>query len=206
MSIAQLTIVKLGGSHAFSCRSAEAVDLIANAHVPAVIVPGGGPFADAVREAQPRIGFGDAAAHRMALLAMCQYGEALASLNPRLAPANTIADIREALACDTVPIWMPWPLADGLDAVPASWDITSDSLAAWLAAHLDAARLILVKSAEPQTAHASAESLACDGIVDPAFLSFVRGNAFSVWWIGPSAISQLACMIDGACEYGCRIT
>lgn len=202
----QATIIKLGGSHAFSPRVAEAVNTIAAASAPAVIVPGGGPFADAVREAQPRIGFDNAAAHRMALLAMCQYGEALASLNPRLAPANTIAAIRDALARDAVPVWMPWPLADGLEAVPASWDITSDSLAAWLAAHLGATRLILVKSAEPQSAHATAESLARDGVVDPAFASFLRGQAFTSWWIGPSAIPQLACMIGGACEYGCRIT
>ena len=36
----------------------------------AVIAPGGGAFADAVRVAQRRDGFSDVAAHRMAILAM----------------------------------------------------------------------------------------------------------------------------------------
>lgn len=201
------TIVKLGGSHAFSLRLVEAVAGATAAAAPVVIVPGGGPFADAVREAQPRIGFTDTAAHHMAILAMCQYGEALASLHSRLKPANTLAAVQATLARHTIPVWTPWPLADGLDALPASWDITSDSLAAWLGNRLNATRLILVKSTEPpaSTSPVAAETLARDGIVDPAFPAFVRNANFSAWWIGPSAFCHLTCMIDGACEYGARI-
>ena len=207
MGAQTLTIVKLGGSHALSPRLAAAVAGIAAAQSPVVIVPGGGPFADAVREAQPRIGFSDAAAHRMALLAMCQYGEALVSLHERLAPAHSLAHIRDVLAAGGVPVWMPWPLTGGLDAVRESWDITSDSLAAWLAARLGATRLLLVKSAEPPASEpeADAETLAQSGIVDPAFPDYARESGVPAWWIGPSAIGQLACIIDGACEYGARI-
>ena len=61
-----------------------------------VLVPGGGPFADAVREAQPKMGFDDAAAHHMALLAMEQYGRALVSLNETLALASSLVAIRRA--------------------------------------------------------------------------------------------------------------
>ena len=45
-----------------------------------VVVPGGGPFADTVRSAQAELGFDDSTAHRMALLAMEQYGMALCAL------------------------------------------------------------------------------------------------------------------------------
>ena len=62
-----------------------------------VLVPGGGPFADAVRAAQPRMGFDDRAAHAMALLAMEQYGCALANLAQGLSLAASVAAIRRVL-------------------------------------------------------------------------------------------------------------
>ena len=73
------TVVKIGGSYAFSLDLRRWTDAIAGCGRPRSSWPGGGPFADAVRAAQPRMGFDDAAAHHMAMLAMEQYGYALAS-------------------------------------------------------------------------------------------------------------------------------
>src|SRR5260370_34880614 len=92
------TVVKLGGSHAFSEHLASWVAAIAGCAGDVVVVPGGGPFADAVREAQPKIGFDDDAAHHMALLAMEQYACALAALNGTLVPADSLAALQHALA------------------------------------------------------------------------------------------------------------
>src|SRR5882757_2791061 len=91
------TVVKLGGSHAFSRHLAGWVEAIAACAGDVVVVPGGGPFADAVRDAQPKIGFGDEAAHHMALLAMEQYGCALASLKNALVLADSLDAIQRAL-------------------------------------------------------------------------------------------------------------
>ena len=204
MSLA-LTIVKLGGSHAFSPYLREIAASVAAARRPAVIVPGGGPFADAVRAAQAQMGFDDGAAHRMALLAMCQFGEAVASLHPRLRRANGIARIRAALGANAVPVWMPWPVCDGLDTLPASWDITSDSLAAWLGAKLGAARLLLLKSADPPAGQFSAASLVKSGIADPAFPHYLEESGLEAWWLGPATLPHLSSMIDGEGEYGARI-
>ncbi len=137
-----LTVVKLGGSFAFSPFLRSVLAEIEAAPCPLVVVPGGGPFADAVRAAQPGMGYGDDAAHRMALLAMAQFAEALAGLSPRLRPTSNLAGMQTAIAAGAVPIWSPWPLSDGLEALPASWDLTSDSLAAWLAGKLRARRLV----------------------------------------------------------------
>ena len=82
-------VVKLGGSFAFSKHLRDWIEALAACAGRVVIVPGGGPFADAVRSAQPRMGFDDAAAHHMALLAMEQCGRALASLNSVLSPADS---------------------------------------------------------------------------------------------------------------------
>ena len=162
-------VVKLGGSlhdaPALRLRRAE----LATAPGPArVVVPGGGPFADAVRALQPALGAGDLAAHRMAILAMQQFGLALQALEPRLALAETEGELRAGRAT----VWLPWRLAGREPAIAASWDVTSDSLACWLAARLGAAALVLVKSAPVATGERAAAELVASGLLDPAFPGF----------------------------------
>ena len=65
-------------------------------------VAGGGVFADAVRSAQQRFTFSDAAAHAMALLAMEQYAALLADLDPALRRCADAGEIRAALAAGSV--------------------------------------------------------------------------------------------------------
>jgi 5-(aminomethyl)-3-furanmethanol phosphate kinase len=60
------------------------------------------------------------------------------------------------------------------ETIAASWAVTSDSLAAWLARRLGARRLVLVKSAAAPSAAAPAE-LAARGLVDAAFPDYAAG-------------------------------
>src|SRR5580765_1014836 len=117
-----LTVVKLGGSHAFAPHLADWIAAIATHAGRIVVVPGGGPFADAVRAAQPKMGFDDRAAHRMALLAMEQYGCALASGRKRFALAETRAAIDRTLAMGKVPVWLPTRMVLAAPEIPWSWD------------------------------------------------------------------------------------
>ena len=126
-------VVKLGGSLAFSTRLRNWIEALAACAGRVVIVPGGGPFADAVRSAQPRMGFHDSAAHHMAVLAMEQYGRALASLNKALSPADSERAIHRDLANGRVPVWMPSQMVLRATDIAQSWEVTSDSLATWLA-------------------------------------------------------------------------
>jgi aspartokinase-like uncharacterized kinase len=137
-----ITIVKLGGSliEAPELRRWLAELAAARRHL---VVPGGGPFADAVRRAQAAIGFDDLAAHRMAILAMQQYGLLMGSLEPRLRLAETEA---EMTADGRSAIWLPWRMIGRDESTQASWDVSSDSLALILATRLRARRLVLVKS------------------------------------------------------------
>src|SRR5262249_8927644 len=73
-------VVKLGGSVIRSPELSSWLDAIAASRGPIVVVPGGGALADEVRASQARLGFGDPAAHRMALLAMDQLAWAVAGL------------------------------------------------------------------------------------------------------------------------------
>src|SRR5882672_3872269 len=185
-----LTVIKLGGSHAFAPHLADWIAAIALHAGRIVVVPGGGPFADAVRAAQPKMGFDEGAAHRMALLAMEQYGCALASLNPRLALAESRAEIDRAFEAGHVPIWLPTRMALAATEIPWSWDVTSDSLAAWLAGTLQAARLLLVK--QVAAGAVGVQDLVARGLLDPAFPRFLVASGVPAFLLGPADHVALA--------------
>ncbi|MDZ5696184.1 dihydroneopterin aldolase [Chelativorans sp. M5D2P16] len=162
-------VVKLGGSTAFGTHLHEWIDALAAARLAVTIVPGGGPFADQVRKAQKPIGFSDAAAHAMAILAMDQFGHALADLSARFVPARTCLEMAETSAAGHIPVWLPSAMTLGNRAIPESWDITSDSLAAWLAGQLGGEALLLVKETANFSAEDDPDSLVRRGVVDACF-------------------------------------
>lgn len=113
-----------------------------------VIIPGGGPFADTVREIDDRYTLPASAAHWMAILGMDQYAHLLAALIPGAEVVTDQGGITVALGQGRIPVLAPAQWLSAADEVPHSWDVTSDSLAAYLATLLGAARLVLVKSVE----------------------------------------------------------
>jgi dihydroneopterin aldolase len=179
------TVIKLGGSFAFSADLRDWIAAITRCTGRAVIVPGGGPFADAVRAAQAQMGFDDRAAHRMALLAMEQYGCAIKSRHEALSLADSLDSIGRGLAAGQVPVWLPTPMALGAADIPQSWDVTSDSLAAWLAGKIGAERLVLVKQTEPAHGTACVADLAERDIVDRAFANFLIASGVPAFILGP---------------------
>lgn len=174
-------VVKLGGSVVRSAELTRWLDTIAAAPRPIVVVPGGGALADEVRACQSRLGFGDASAHRMALLAMDQLAWAVAGLRQGFTVGATEGELRAALGRGAIAVWAPYALIAERTDIEDSWRLTSDSLALWLAGRIGAERCYLIKSiARPRT-QASASQLAQDGIVDAAFpdmLKDVRVPAF----------------------------
>jgi dihydroneopterin aldolase len=201
-----VTVVKLGGSLASSADLSVWIEAIASHGGALVVVPGGGPFADAVRDAQQRIGFDDDAAHHMALLAMDQYGLALASLDGKLELADSAASIGRLLRTGRVPVWSPTRMVIGARDIPPSWDVTSDSLSAWLAGKLHSRRLILVKHVAGSEPSVSAAQLASDGVVDPLFPRFLHASGASGVIAGPSDHRKLAALLDGKPAAGVPIT
>jgi aspartokinase-like uncharacterized kinase len=110
-----------------------------------LIVPGGGPFADAVRAVDERVGLSDDAAHWMAIRAMDQYAHVIADRMPGCALVSDLVEIEAALVASRVPVLPPYRWLRDADPLPHSWDVTSDSIAAWVAGALGAGRLVLVK-------------------------------------------------------------
>jgi len=191
-----LTVIKLGGSHAFAPHLADWIEAIARLAGRIVLVPGGGPFADAVRDAQTRMGFDDGAAHHMALLAMEQYGCALASGRKQFSLADSRAAIDRALISKQVPVWLPTRTVLASE-IPASWDVTSDSLAAWLAEKIGARRLLLVKHGQPSGGTARVPELVARGIVDAAFPRFLPASRIATFVLGPADHATMPEIISG---------
>jgi dihydroneopterin aldolase len=186
------TIVKLGGSFASSVHLQDWIVALAGCAGRVVIVPGGGPFANAVRIAQAQMGFNDCAAHRMGLLAMEQYGCAIKSLHDKLSLAETPDAIRRSLVDNRVPVWLSSRMVLGATDVPQSWDVTSDSLAVWLAGKIGAERLLLVKHIEPTTGTMHASDLAARDIVDKAFAGFLATSGATAFILGPDDHAAIA--------------
>jgi aspartokinase-like uncharacterized kinase len=177
-------VVKLGGSVVRSAELPAWLDAIAASQRPLVIVPGGGALADEVRAAQARLGFGDGAAHRMALLAMDQLAWALGGLRPGFEVGDTEAALRASLARGRVAVWAPYSLVADRSDIPQSWTVTSDSLALWLARRLGAACCCVIKSIARSHGKFGAGQLARDGVVDEAFPAMLRDASFPVFLLG----------------------
>lgn len=175
-------VVKIGGSLLGTPELKRWLDFVAkHSDGKIIIVPGGGIFADAVREAQIRAKVSDACAHHLALLALDQFGLLLAEMNPLLATASSELEIDERTWQHRGIIWLPSKMALADHDIPQNWRFTSDSLAAWLAEKLGAQHLILVKSNKPNEKALILKTITDDGLVDDVFGDFALNKAFSPW-------------------------
>jgi aspartokinase-like uncharacterized kinase len=182
--VSSLAVVKLGGSVIRSPDLSAWLDAITASCGPVVIVPGGGALADEVRSCQQQLGFGDAPAHRMALLAMDQLAWAVAGLRPGLQVGTTQDALVDIIDRGHVAVWAPYALVSGRADIEATWRLTSDSLALWLARQLGANRCYLIKSVARRHTHFTAETLARDGIVDEAFPAMLAETGVSAVLLG----------------------
>ena len=156
------TVFKIGGSllaHRELLESTLAAIVEESTRARVAIVPGGGSFADAVRDADRRFDLADDTAHWMAILAMDQYAHLLAGLRGELALAFSVRDVHSTIASGRIPIIAPSRWLREADPLPHSWDVTGDSISAWFASTLGATQLVLVKP--PGTT--------ADDAVDPYF-------------------------------------
>jgi 5-(aminomethyl)-3-furanmethanol phosphate kinase len=144
-----LTVVKVGGGLAREAGDDALRTLChaigdAGARHPLLVVPGGAAFADAVRDHDSRFDLRAATSHRMAILAMEQFGWLLSDLIPGAVRCVDLASARAAATRRATPVLLPAALLAG-DPLPASWAVTSDSIAAWVAGRAAPGRLVLVK-------------------------------------------------------------
>ena len=136
-------VIKVGGSLQANptalknlCRTLKE---ISNRHN-LLIIPGGGSFVNLVRKLQIEYGLSDWVTHRMAILYMNIYGLLL----HELIGASTLMDVlnKEVRGCS---IFLPYRTLGCSPELEPTWEVTSDSIAAWVAAKIGCKKLLLVK-------------------------------------------------------------
>lgn len=178
----EVWVVKVGGSLLGSPELERWLGLFAKfSDGNIIIVPGGGVFADAVRDAQKVSKISDKCAHKLAVLAMDQFGLLLANMNPDLAVARSEMEIDERIWQHRCIVWLPSQMVLAEDTIPQSWDVTADSIAAWMADKMNAQQLVLLKSDKPDGEKLSLRMMSESGVVDEAFSDFVLNKTFGSW-------------------------
>jgi len=215
-------VLKVGGSLSRGERLAALCQEIGRlgAQHRLLVVPGGGEFADAVRDHYRRYRLGETTAHRMALLAMDQYGCLLGDLVPGSSPVTDLLAARQVAAQGRVPVLLPASLLIQADPLPHSWQVTSDAIAAWVAGLVRTPQLILLKdvdglfSADPAQggpatllAQLSVEELAGhQGGVDGYLATVLASLEVETWVINGGHPERLAELLRGGRTLGTRIT
>jgi aspartokinase-like uncharacterized kinase len=152
-----------------------------------VIVPGGGVYADLIRTTQQQWRFDEETAHLMAILAMKQFALLLKSLTPAFILVESLASMQTLLKKSKVLIWSP--KIEELSSINASWEVTSDSLAAWLASQLGVTELILIKSAEIPP-NLNVQKMQKIGLVDKAFHLFSKNTSYKITLINKHQFNE----------------
>ncbi len=187
-------VVKFGGS--LLDRASVLVPIIAAAERPILVVPGGGPFADAVRRLDPE----PHAAHWMACAAMEQVGLLLAASG---------LPVTEVLAVPQTPsVLLPYGLLRDRDPLPHSWRVSSDTIAAWCASELGCG-LLLAKSVDGivhrgRLIEAVTGPIETDA-VDPCLVPFALARGVSVSIVNARAPGRLERALRGEPVPGTRI-
>lgn len=207
-----LTVLKIGGG-----LGDDALPALCNtlgelgARHPLLVVPGGAGFADAVRDADRRFGLRAETAHRMAILGMEQFGWLLSELIPGAERCTDLARVGAGRTTVLLPAALP------LDPLPASWEVTSDSIAAWVADQAGAGRLVLVKEVdglyadwpprgEPLARLTVAELAARrTGGVDEYLPTMLEGAHFETWVIGGRDPARVVELLERGMTVGTRI-
>ncbi len=118
-----------------------------------LLMVGGGPTADVVREWDRLHGLGDERAHWLALRSLMLNEALLVELMPQTRLVRSRTEAEAAWKAGRIPILSAYEFliveerAGGDDPrLPHNWDVTSDSIAAWIVLRWPADGLVLLKS------------------------------------------------------------
>ena len=179
-----LTVVKVGGSLFPLSDLGDRLEkfLKCSDFGNVVIIAGGGPFADAVRVLDQSHQLSSESSHELGVRVLSISGRFLACLSDKLRWAETAFQVSQAWENCRFPVLDIAGLVLQHSTLPASWDVTSDSLAAWAATLNAQSRLILLKSVELTVPICTAKAAAEMGFVDK-FFPHVSQNVTRIDWV-----------------------
>lgn len=145
-----------------------------------LLVVGGGKAADAIRELDRVHALGDERAHWLAIEAMDLNARVVSAMMSGLRSISDRDTLESAWLEGSTPIAVAGRLVKAIEptariALRRDWSVTSDSIAAWLAAELGAERLVFLKSA-PGPRDGSVHSAAASGLIDRALPEWLPGS------------------------------
>lgn len=173
MSRPSVRVIKLGGSLLDWPEVTQSVrDWLAGQPPAAnVVIVGGGPIVEYLRELDRHHHFSPAAVHWLAVRGMSLTAAMLAEMWSEARVVTSIDELRLANSENPqildVERFLRGQL-DSADALSCDWSVTSDSIAARVATFFKARELVLLKSTLP-AAGTCRESWAESGFVDPYF-------------------------------------
>jgi 5-(aminomethyl)-3-furanmethanol phosphate kinase len=142
-----------------------------------VLIVGGGRAADLVRTLDRLHDLGQERSHQLALHSLDLTAHLLAALVPGLVVIDQVKALRSRGDAEIVPVLAPRLFLQdddrSADALPHTWDVTSDSIAARIAVRLEASELVLLKSS-PIPLGTDRDEAARLGLVDRVFPAAAR--------------------------------
>lgn len=164
-----------------------------------VIVPGGGAFADFIRSRSARRGISEKTSHAQAVLSICQFGYELAARFKNGIAARNRAQVEAAFKSGATPVFIPYPYAVEEKRIPATWDATSDTIAAEVCHYLGIGGLVMLKSVDGIIKNGKLQtrvnktSLKKSDVIDPVFSSRLESgwNVFILNGRKPERLKEL---------------
>lgn len=184
-------MVKLGGS--LTNKIPEIVAILRDSGQDLLIVPGGGAAADAIRAKN----LDDDAAHWLAIDAMEETGHLIESCG---VPGTNVLQLPQGME-----VLFPASLLRRYDPLPHSWDVTSDTIAAWVTKSIGC-DLVILKSVDGirqggVVMRRLQQPVECDE-VDPCFLPYIFKNGIHAEIINAKDPHVLRKYIEGTIPAG----
>jgi aspartokinase-like uncharacterized kinase len=137
-----VTVVKIGGS-LFPEYTTKLCEKLYESKEQIVLINGGGQLANDIREFNKIEQYSNDINHWSAIKCMDIIGQLIADKNKNISPVIRIKDIPNIFKKNKIPLLLSYELLKSQDPLKHTWDITSDSIACWLANQLNAKLLIL---------------------------------------------------------------
>ncbi len=150
------------------------------AFVRPIVIPGGGRFADEVRRLDDQVDLGDTLAHDLGVRTLSITARLVAGLSPRFQLATSPDQLSAIWEADLLPVLDVAELTLQHSSLSESWEVTSDSIAAWVCSLHKESQLVLVKSV-PLSGSPSLSEAAELGMVDRDFPVVASGLQHLSW-------------------------
>ncbi len=186
-------VVKVGGS--LFHHVPGLVPVLKESKRPLILIPGGGPFADRVRQCE----VDDDTAHWIAVSAMEQFGWFIASHG---IPVTTIMGVPGSTT-----VLLPYQYFIQNDVLSHSWDVTSDTIAAWVAGNLHL-NLLLLKSVDGILINGTLQKQVTpvdSDVIDPFFIPNVLKNSIKTTIVNGSQPDRVGKFLKGEIVPGTKI-